>query len=256
MTDGKMFKDSRIETNIVGETSVMKLLAGQNIHPVGGTGGDGITKTHDFLKDLDVHMIKLLTIKIEGDNPEQITFNIIPGSNAPPILGSQYMSPQTKTYTTSTVTNKEYIENIHVKHGLIQTKQLTEMLIQERKWQPSFQNIIENVIGNCTTCLPKRTWSAKPHGTLPKAMDFNDIISVDLKELQPEYRKNSFNILYIVDEFSKFIKGILIKDKEAETVVMAVYRHWIVGINGVGYGVPTQHVFSDNGTEFTSDIIE
>ena len=52
------------------------------------------------------------------------------------------------------------------------------------------------------------------------------------------------------------MKGILIKDKEAETVVTAVYRHWIIGINGLGYGVPTQHVFSDNGTKFTSDISE
>ena len=75
MTDGKMFRDSRIETNIVGETSVMKLPAGQNIHPVGGTGEDGISNTHDFLKDVDAHMIKL--VKVEGDNPEQITFNII-----------------------------------------------------------------------------------------------------------------------------------------------------------------------------------
>ena len=33
------------------EHSVMKLLKGKNIHPVGGTGGDGITKTRDFLKD-------------------------------------------------------------------------------------------------------------------------------------------------------------------------------------------------------------
>ena len=40
-------------------------------------------------------------------------------------------------------------------------------------------------------------------------MDFNDIISVDLKELQPEYRKNGYRyILYIVDEFSKLMKGI------------------------------------------------
>ena len=53
MTDGKMFEDDRIETNIVGETSVMKLLKGKNFYPVGGTGGDGITKTHDFLKDVD-----------------------------------------------------------------------------------------------------------------------------------------------------------------------------------------------------------
>ena len=52
------------------------------------------------------------------------------------------------------------------------------------------------------------------------------------------------------------MKGILIKDKEAETVVTAVYRHWIIGINSLGYGVPTQHIFSDNGTEFTSDISE
>ena len=70
--------------------------------------------------------------------------------------------------------------------------------------------------------MPKRVRSAKPHGTLPKAMDFNDIISVDLKELQLEYRKIDFKyILYNVDEFSKYMKGILIKDKEAETV--AVY---------------------------------
>ena len=66
------------------------------------------------------------------------------------------------------------------------------MLTEEGKWQPSFKSIIKNVIGNCTACLPKHVQSAKPHGTLPKAMDLNDIISVDLKELQPEYRKKRF----------------------------------------------------------------
>ena len=111
-------------------------------------------------------MIKLFTVKVEGDNPEPITFNIILGSNAPPILGTQYTSPQTKTYTTSGVTNKEYIKNIHIKHGHIQTKQLTEMLTEEGKWQPSFRNIIENVIGNCTVCLPKRVRSTAKPGTL------------------------------------------------------------------------------------------
>ena len=112
-----------------------------------------------------------------------------------------------------------------------------------------FKNIIENVIGSCTTCLPKRVRPNKPHGTLPKAMDFNYIISVDMKELQPEYRKDGYKyIIYIFDELSKYIKGILIKDKEAETMV--------IGMNGLGFGVPTKHVFSDNGTEFTSDISE
>ena len=82
-------------------------------------------------------------------------------------------------------------------------------------------------------------------------MDFNEIISVDLKEIHPEYRKDSYKyILYIIDEFSKYMKGVLIKDKEAETVVTAVYRHWVIGVNGLDFHVPTKHVFSDNGTEF------
>ena len=36
MKDRQMFKDNRIETNIVGEHSVMKFLKGKHIHPVGG----------------------------------------------------------------------------------------------------------------------------------------------------------------------------------------------------------------------------
>ena len=52
------------------------------------------------------------------------------------------------------------------------------------------------------------------------------------------------------------MKGVLLKDKEAETVVMALYKHWIVGIKGHGHGVPTHHVYSDNGSEFTLDISE
>ena len=42
----------------------MKLLKGKNIHPVGGTGGGGITKTRDFLKDVDTHMIRQVMIEI------------------------------------------------------------------------------------------------------------------------------------------------------------------------------------------------
>ena len=130
--------------------------------------------------------------------PRTDYINVILGSNAPPILGTQYTSPKTKSYTTLAVTNKEYIENIHDTHGHIQIKQPTKMFTEEGKWQPSFKNIIENVIEHRTMCLPKHFRSTKPHCTLPKAMDFNYIISVDLKELQPEYRKDGYKyILYI-----------------------------------------------------------
>ena len=50
MTDRQMFEDSRFETNIIGITSVPKFLAGHNIQPVGGTKGDTITNTCEFVK--------------------------------------------------------------------------------------------------------------------------------------------------------------------------------------------------------------
>ena len=118
MTDGQKFKDSRIETNIVMVTSVPKFSAGSTIQPVGGTKGDGITNTQEFLKDVNTHMIKLLTVEVLGDKPEIITFNVILGSNVPPILAVTICHPNTectqqwrnqtrstlRTYTLPTVT--------------------------------------------------------------------------------------------------------------------------------------------------------
>ena len=89
-------------------------------------------------------MIKLLAVELLGDKPEIITFH----NNIPPILGSHNMSPQHKMYTTIAVSNKEYIENIHLNHGHIQLGPLRLMLENEGKWQPSFTSIIEDVIAN------------------------------------------------------------------------------------------------------------
>ena len=112
-------------------------------------------------------MIKLLTVKVAGDNPEQITFHVILGSNVPPILGTQYTSPQHKTYTTSAVTNRENIENIHITHGHIQIKPLKTMLLREGKWQPSFSNIIDDVIEKCICSKPKHVWPTLRKTTSP-----------------------------------------------------------------------------------------
>ena len=114
------------------------------------------------------HMIKLLTVKVTGDNPEQIPFHVICNTKHTQHWWSQTESTL-KTFMSHTVT-------------YIQTKPLTTMLIEEEKWQPSFTNIIEDVIEKCTSCQPKHVQSTKPYITLPKATDFNEIISVDLKE--------------------------------------------------------------------------
>ena len=54
-----------------------KFLAGHNIQPVGGTKtkGHGITNTRECLKDVDKHMIKLLTLEVLGDKPGRIQYS-------------------------------------------------------------------------------------------------------------------------------------------------------------------------------------
>ena len=110
MTDRQMLQDSRIENNLVSVTLVSKFLAGNYIQLVGGTDRDSITNTQEFLKDVDTHVIKLLTVEVLGDKPEIIMFHVILDSNVPPILGSHYRSPQHKMFRTIAVSNKEYIE--------------------------------------------------------------------------------------------------------------------------------------------------
>jgi len=63
-------------------------------------------------------------------------------------------------------------------------------------------------------------------------MESKPLTNLPTSQSCPEYRKECYKYtLYIVDEFTKFMKGILIKDKEAETVVTAsVFIHWVIGV--------------------------
>ena len=64
--------------------------------------------------------------------------------------------------------------------------------------------------------MKKRPWL--PQGTLPKAKDFNDILTMDLKELAQEHKTRYKCILNMVDKFSKYTQAVLIRDKEADTI--------------------------------------
>jgi len=48
---------------------------------------------------------------------------------------------------------------------------------------------------------------------IPRATDFNSIVTLDLKEMGKSY------ILWIVDAFSRVLVGAIIKDKKAETIL-------------------------------------
>ena len=59
---------------------------------------------------------------------------------------------------------------------------------------------------------------------LRKSHDFNSVVSIDLKQL-PKHDKY---ILYILCKFLGYIKGIVIKNKEAATVLENFEKIWVL----------------------------
>ena len=84
---------------------------------------------------------------------------------------------------------------------------------------------------------------------MPAANTFNEVVGLDLKVLG-----NGKYILWIVDMFSKVLKGHYIESKTPETIVNAIIKSWIIG-DGFGPGHPSRGFYSDNGGEFLNQEV-
>ena len=108
-----------------------------------------------------------------------------------------------------------------------------------------------DVIDNCETCSAFRKSPPRPKVGLPPASDFNEIVGLDLKVLD---KSKGEYILWIVDLFSKMIKGKYIKNKLPATIIEGIISTWIIG-DGIGPGHPSKGFWSDNGGEFLNNEV-
>ena len=103
----------------------------------------------------------------------------------------------------------------------------------------------------CKICSAYRKSPPKPKVGLPVANDFNDVVGLDLKVID---KAKGHYILWIVDLFSKMIKGVFIKDKKPSTIINGILTKWIIG-GGSGPGHPRRGFWSDNGGEFLNEEV-
>jgi hypothetical protein len=73
---------------------------------------------------------------------------------------------------------------------------------------------------------------------------FNDTVAMDLK-----IWRNGLYFLVMVDVATRYCSAVVIKDKRADTVIRALFLHWIAM-----FGAPRQFM-SDNGGEFNNDAM-
>ena len=106
------------------------------------------------------------------------------------------------------------------------------------------------LLDKCKICKETKKTPPRPKVGMPAANNFNEVVGLDLKVLD----KTGQYILWMVDMFSKVIKGKFIKDKNPETIVGALIECWIVG-DGLGPGHPTKGFYSDNGSQFLNNDV-
>ena len=79
---------------------------------------------------------------------------------------------------------------------------------------PGKKKAVLEEIERCKICSNFKKSPPRPRVGLPVANDFNEIVGLDLKVIDKE---KGHYILWIVDLFSKLIKGKFVKDKIPST---------------------------------------
>ena len=106
---------------------------------------------------------------------------------------------------------------------------------------PDLVTVISWVVNDCRVFQKSQKSIAWPRVTLPKSSSFNKIVTLDLKEFGSKY------ILWIVENFTRFIQGKLIPNKKADTIISTLMDTCCMNL-----GIPTNSFFTDNGGKFTN----
>ena len=108
-------------------------------------------------------------------------------------------------------------------------------------------SLIKQVIKRCRICQLNQSSKNMPKISTVRPKSFNEIVTVDLKI---NITKTS-HVLWLIDPFSRLVKGCEVKTKTAQEVVSSIEDKWFYSV-----GCPRKGVWGDNGTEFANNEME
>ena len=125
-----------------------------------------------------------------------------------------------------------------------------EKLIQKAgKWRPEHAQHLEEV-RRCQTCAVEAKRKSLPKTAIPRASNFNQLVTLDLKYNTRFGTKASPYILYIIDAFTRYKTAVFLTDKSSTSVIEALLVNWIRI-----FGRPTT-VHFDRGSEFVNQEMQ
>ena len=143
------------------------------------------------------------------------------------------------------VSEYKRVKKVHLISGHKGETQLLHLFKLAGLLTKQTKKVIQKVIKECIPCQKYKKSLGIPKVAIPTVTEFNQKVTVDLKHFK------EYNILWMVDAFTRFITGVVLKNKEAKTVLHAITQSWCEK-----YGYPTEGFWADNGLEFQNKEME
>ena len=157
-----------------------------------------------------------------------------------------YISSQARGFDKQTkMLSRKDVEKIHHYFGHIRPDKVREIVRNSGRLTDEVDKYIDD-LEDCDACRLHKNKVPRPKVAFPRAKDFNELVTVDLKE-NKKYATAPRYILYIVDSFSRFTRATFIKDKRAETVANALWEQWLELFGKM------EIIHSDLGREFVNE---
>ena len=146
--------------------------------------------------------------------------------------------------------DEKQVKKVHRYFGQRSARRIWELFSKAKQLKGKKQAVMD-VINNCKTCSQHKKAPPRPRVGLPVTNTFNEVVGLDLKVLN---KAKGEYILWMVDLFSKMIKGVYIRNKKPETIINGIISSWVIG-DGAGVGFPSRGFWSDNGGEFLNEAV-
>ena len=139
---------------------------------------------------------------------------------------------------------KKKLVKIHRQFGHALPEKMRVLLENAGNRLPGIDKILKEIVDECEVCVKYKRTKPRPAVGFPLGTEFNETVAVDLHQLD-----KGLWYLHIIDEFTRFSAGAIMRSKQPAVFVELFIKHWI-SVFG-----PCKRLFSDNGGEFSNDEV-
>ena len=106
---------------------------------------------------------------------------------------------------------RKIAEKLHKQFGHSSTSKILKLVKTPAIEDNELFELIDEIWEDCSICLKNKKAPLKPAARLSLSKYFNDVISMDLKEI------NSHKILHMIDHATRFSSAVVVKSKHKKT---------------------------------------